>query len=306
MRTSHRPGAWATHGTAAITLLAFLLALVSGMNDVLAYVAGFIPARAEYPDLLDHMGLGMPVVPFPLTPLSATLLHGNWLHLGFNLLMFVFCGRQVEMVLGGRLVLLLYLVGAYAAALGQWVLDTDLAVPMIGASGAISAIIGAYALLFSNREVKPLGPIPAYAVRMLWLGAGWVFLQFLIGVATRGDGPRNGRRRNRHWRAYRRFSGRDVAYPALAEDKIQKNRHPHCALTQNREAVTRRGGSGIMGPKRPPFRPLARPAELGRAGDADGRSHISFRRRPRCVARPRAMPFPPRRSWGTRRQTQSR
>lgn len=192
MRISHRPGqrpgVSATHGVAAITLLAFLVALVSGMNNVLAYVAGFVPARAEYPDLLDHMGLGLPVVPFALTPLSSTLLHGNWLHLAFNLLMFVFCGRQVEMVLGRRLLLILYLVGAYAAALGQWVLDWDLAVPMIGASGAISAIIGAYALLFSNREVKPLGPIPAHIVRMVWLGAGWIFLQFLIGLATRGDG----------------------------------------------------------------------------------------------------------------------
>lgn len=171
-----------------ITLIAFLLALMSGMSDVLAYCAGFIPARAEYPDLLEHMGLGIPVVPFPLTPLTATLLHGNWLHLGFNLLMFVFCGRQVEMVLGGRLLLALYLVGAFAAALGQWVPDPGLAVPMIGASGAISAIIGAYALLFSNREVKAVGPVPAHIVRMLWLGAGWIFLQFLVGLATGGDG----------------------------------------------------------------------------------------------------------------------
>jgi len=173
-----------THFLAGITALLFLFTSFSGMGDLLVYAGGFIPARFDHPDLLDNAGIGIPVVPFLLTPLSSALLHGGWLHLGFNLLILLFCGRQVEMVLGGRLLLLLYGAGAYAAALGQWVIDPDAVVPMIGASGAISAVLGAYALLFSNREVKPLGPIPANIVRMVWLGAGWIMLQFLVGLAS--------------------------------------------------------------------------------------------------------------------------
>jgi membrane associated rhomboid family serine protease len=173
---------------ASVTALAYLVASLGGWNDVLSYAAGFIPARVTQPDLLDHAGLGIPVVPLFLTPLTSTLLHGGWLHLGFNLLIFLYCGRQVEMVLGGRLLFLLYGLGAYTAAAGQWLLGPDLAIPMIGASGAISAIIGAYALMFGNRRVRAFGPIPASVVRMLWLGAGWIFIQFLIGVATASGG----------------------------------------------------------------------------------------------------------------------
>jgi len=173
-----------TRFLAGITALVFLFLSFSGWGDLLVYAGGFIPARFDHPGLLDDAGLGIPVVPFLLTPLSSALLHGGWLHLGFNLLILLFCGRQVEMVLGGRLLLLLYAAGAYAAALGQWLIEPDAVVPMIGASGAISAVLGAYALLFSNREVKPLGPIPANIVRMAWLGAGWIMLQFLVGLAS--------------------------------------------------------------------------------------------------------------------------
>lgn len=177
-----------TQGIVLVTFLAYLIAVLPGWSGVLAYAAGFIPARIAEPGLLDQAGLAVPVVPVIFTPLTATLLHGNWIHLGFNLLILLFCGRQVEWVMGGRQLFLLYGVGAYAAAAGQWLLGPDLVIPMIGASGAISAVIGAYALLFSNREVRSWGPVPEGVVRMLWLGAGWVFLQFLIGLATNLEG----------------------------------------------------------------------------------------------------------------------
>ena len=161
----------------AIIFVAFVVVNTLGWGDLAAYVAGFIPARVGSPALLVHAGLPVPAVPAWLTPLSATLVHGGWMHIGFNLLTLVYCGRQVELVLGPRLTLLLYAIGAYAAAAGQWV------VPMVGASGAISAIIGAYALLYSNQQVRAVGPFSASVVRMLWLGAGWVFIQCMVALA---------------------------------------------------------------------------------------------------------------------------
>ena len=65
----------------------------------------------------------MAAVPAFLTPLTATLVHCGLLHLGFNMLMLVWCGRQVERVLGRTGLIVLYLVGAYAAAGAQWLAD---------------------------------------------------------------------------------------------------------------------------------------------------------------------------------------
>ena len=127
----------ATNLIAAITALAWLIAVLIGKAEQAAVFMGFIPARL--------CGVDVPwaAVPAILTPLTATLVHAGLIHLGLNLLVFVWCGAAVERVLGGAALVVLYLVGAYAAAIAQWVLDAMGAVPMVGASGAISAVIGA-------------------------------------------------------------------------------------------------------------------------------------------------------------------
>lgn len=172
-----------TNALAAITFAAFVVVHLLGWDNLAATLAGFIPLRIYHPELIGALNLPVPAVPVALTPLSASLVHGGWMHVAFNVVTLLFCGRQVETVFGPRLLLLLYLVGAYAAAVGQWALDPMSAVPMVGASGAISAIVGAYALLYSKQEVRAFGPVPANVVRMLWLGAGWTFIQALIALA---------------------------------------------------------------------------------------------------------------------------
>ncbi len=167
---------------AIATLAAFLLLLGAGQIDNAAVLAGVLPARFSDPDLL----AGLAAVPFWLTPLTCTLIHGGWLHIGFNMLMLLFCGQQVEHVLGRWLTLLLYAVGAYAAALAQWAIDPGSTNPMVGASGAISAIIGTYALLYSQQKVRAIGPISANIVRILWLAAGWIAIQLMVGLVTSG------------------------------------------------------------------------------------------------------------------------
>src|SRR5690242_7074647 len=104
----------ATNVIAAITAVAWAIASLIGKSDEAALAMGFIPAR------LSGVPVNWPAAPAFLTPLSATLAHSGLIHLGFNLLMFVWCGSQVERVLGKTGLLVLYLVGAYAAALAQW------------------------------------------------------------------------------------------------------------------------------------------------------------------------------------------
>ncbi|MDI1294427.1 MAG: rhomboid family intramembrane serine protease [bacterium] len=171
-----------TSGIAAITFAAFLLLFLTGQVNDAAIIGGFIPARIGDPNLLG----GMAAVPVWLTPLSCTLIHAGWLHIGFNQLMLIFCGRQVEHVLHRGATLLLYVAGAYGATLLQWAIDPASTNPMVGASGAISAVMATYALLYSQQQVRRIGPISANMVRLLWLAAGWIVIQAMIGIATSG------------------------------------------------------------------------------------------------------------------------
>src|SRR5690242_5421129 len=107
----------ATNIIAAVTALAWIVAAAIGQSEQAALALGFIPAR------LSGIAVPWPAVPAVLTPLTATLVHAGALHLAFNLLVFVWCGAQVERVLGNPGLILLYLVGAFAAAVAQWALD---------------------------------------------------------------------------------------------------------------------------------------------------------------------------------------
>lgn len=156
-----------------------------GLEVPASIVAGFIPIRVDVPDI--GAG-GLQMLPVWITPLSATLVHGGFVHLVLNLVMLVYCGRKLESALGSAGVTLLYVVGAYAGAAGQWAQWSIAVTPMVGASGAISAWIAGYALLFAERPVPAIGPIPSRVVRIVWLAAAWIGIQLLIGLATLGGG----------------------------------------------------------------------------------------------------------------------
>lgn len=176
----------ATTVLTALTLAASALILLTGHLPELAIGAGFIPLRWS-PGVVppDHAFL----VPTWLTPLSATLIHGGWAHVALNLVMLAYCGQQVERALGAIGIGVLYVVGAYAAAVGQMLLGSASPMPMIGASGAISAVVAAYALFYGQRRAKGLGPISAAVMHVLWLAAAWIGIQALIGFAGMGAAP---------------------------------------------------------------------------------------------------------------------
>ena len=172
----------ATVVIAGVTALLWLIIAMLGTTDRAAVLMGFIPARIS-----GEIDLS-PAVPALLTPLSSTLVHGGLLHVAFNLLMLVWCGSAVERVLGRNALLLLYLVGAYAAAAAQFAVDPSSIIPMIGASGAISAVIGAFALSFgqSKRIVRSAGL--NRLLNALWLLAAWVVMQLMIGFVAGTQG----------------------------------------------------------------------------------------------------------------------
>ncbi len=162
---------------AAVTVASFALLSAMGKLDVAAAVGGFIPARLS----------GLQVVgalPIWLTPLSATLLHGGAIHIGFNLLMLFYCGREDEVAIGPAGVITLYVLGAYAAAAAQYVAGPHSPVPMIGASGAISALVGAYAMLYGQRRPSKYPPSVARWLHIAWLAAAWIVVQLLLELVS--------------------------------------------------------------------------------------------------------------------------
>jgi membrane associated rhomboid family serine protease len=172
----------ATVAITVVTALAWLAAVLSGRAGAAEIGLGFIPAR-----------IGGPPVPWDalpafLTPLSATLVHSGLAHLGFNLLIFIWCGTLVERMLGLTGLIVLYLVGAYASAATQWAADPQSVVPMIGASGAISAVMGAYALSYGRPKRVTSSPVANRWINAVWLLAAWAVLQAMVGYIAGGQG----------------------------------------------------------------------------------------------------------------------
>jgi membrane associated rhomboid family serine protease len=117
-------------------------------------------------------------------------LHGGWMHLGGNMLYLYIFGDNVEDRLGHGRYLLFYLACGWAATLLHGVLNAGSTVPAIGASGAISGVLGAYMLLFPKARVLTIIPIGFY-VQMRELPALvvlglWFVMQFLSGVVSIG------------------------------------------------------------------------------------------------------------------------
>lgn len=165
----------ATNIITAITALAWVVAALLGKSGEAAYALGFIPLRVSMPAVVQS------VVPVFLTPLTATLVHSGLVHLGFNLLILLWCGTQVERIIGAGGIVMLYVAGAYAAALAQWGVSPHANVPVIGASGAISAVMGAFALSYGRAKAFTNNLAVNRWINVAWLMVAWIVLQLMMG-----------------------------------------------------------------------------------------------------------------------------
>lgn len=169
----------------ASTIVSALLFL-TGFEQLGIFAGGVIPARLSG---LADLPAAVTVVPVWLTPLTATLVHAGWAHLAFNMVSLLYTGTQSERALGSPGLVVLYVVGAIAAGLAQWLAAPDSMAPMVGASGAISAVIAAYALLYGNqRTARAIGPFSARVVHIAWLAAAWIGINLLFGFVGSQSG----------------------------------------------------------------------------------------------------------------------
>jgi membrane associated rhomboid family serine protease len=113
-------------------------------------------------------------LPFWSTLLTSMFLHGGWMHLGGNMLYLWIFGDNLEKVMGHLRFLIFYLVCGIAAALAHIVFNTRSNVPTVGASGAISGILGGYLVMFPRNRVRVLmrggvQAVPAFVMLGLWI-----------------------------------------------------------------------------------------------------------------------------------------
>jgi membrane associated rhomboid family serine protease len=123
-----------------------------------------------------------------LTVFTSMFLHGGWMHIIGNMLYLWIFGRNVEDSVGHFKFIIFYLLCGVAAAAAQVAIAPDSTVPMIGASGAISGVLGAYLLLFPRARVLVLFPIwifwRVFSVPAPLLLVVWFAMQLLSGLAV--------------------------------------------------------------------------------------------------------------------------
>ena len=133
-----------------------------------------------------------PELPSPiLTIFTSMFMHGGLFHIGGNMLYLWIFGNNVEDTLGHGRYLLFYLLSGVAAALAQTAVGPSSVVPMVGASGAVSGVLGAYLLLFPRAHVTTL-IILGFFFRLVQIPAMvvlgfWIVLQLLNGLGSFGS-----------------------------------------------------------------------------------------------------------------------
>jgi membrane associated rhomboid family serine protease len=182
---AHRPPL-VTVAFIAVCVAVFLwqLSLDPRAQEAAVYSWGMIPAvllgEARLPAELAR-------VPPAMTLVTSMFLHGSWGHLLGNMLYLWIFGNNIEDRLGHGRFVLFYLACGLGAAAAQILPDPGSRIPMIGASGAISGVLGAYMLLYPHARILvliPLGFMFLHHVRAVWLLGVWFALQIISALAA--------------------------------------------------------------------------------------------------------------------------
>jgi membrane associated rhomboid family serine protease len=148
-----------------VLIFLFQASLSDGAQEAFVYAFGLVPAYFSF-----------------ATVFTSMFVHGGFAHLIGNML-WIF-GDNVEDRLGHGRYLTFYFLCGFLAALSQLFLDPDSTVPMVGASGAIAGVMGAYLVLYPHSRVLMLFPFPVFLFELpatIFLGM-WFFVQFLNGI----------------------------------------------------------------------------------------------------------------------------
>ena len=172
-----------------VLIFFYQASLPAGLGDMFVFQYGAIPAV-----LFGQSNLPETIVAIPAyaTLITSMFLHGSWMHLIGNMLYLWVFGNNIEDVMGHAKYLAFYLTCGILAALSHALTDLSSPVPMVGASGAISGVLGAYVLLFPRARVLVL--IPGLGTTRVAAGVVlgiWFVMQLLSGgmsIGSKGGG----------------------------------------------------------------------------------------------------------------------
>jgi membrane associated rhomboid family serine protease len=187
----HGGVAYVSMALLALNVLAFLFEINRPSERALqAFITAWGVVPAEYTAGVDLP----PTIPYPLwtTLMTSMFLHGGWGHLGGNMLFLWIFGDNLEHRIGHLRFLIFYLVCGIAAGLAHIMFNSQSAIPTVGASGAISGVLGGYLLMFPRNRVYVLtwgGVATVPALLMLGL---WILMQFVNGVGEIARTPETG------------------------------------------------------------------------------------------------------------------
>lgn len=181
-----------TIGLISACIMVFIVHYVFRSSEgaqIFVYKYGAIPAVIFGSESLPA---GLHAISPNFSLFTSMFLHGGFMHLAGNMLYLWIFGNNIEDAMGHGRFILFYLTCGVLAALSHALTDTGSVVPMIGASGAISGILGAYLLLYPRARVLVLIPL-GFFMHMMYVPAGfvlalWFLLQLWSGGATFGQG----------------------------------------------------------------------------------------------------------------------
>jgi len=178
--------AWITLSLIAVNIAVFIFlqqasgdnTFTQGWSSIAREITTGVDITKAVPVVIGGTDYLIPQAPGPdpiqLTLLSSMFMHGSWLHLGGNMLFLWIFGDNVEHRAGRLLYLVAYLAAGLVGSLAQILTDPTSQIPSLGASGAISGVLGAYLVLFPRNRVTAfvfrfLVQIPALAAIGMWI-----------------------------------------------------------------------------------------------------------------------------------------
>ena len=181
-----------TVGVIALCALVFLwqqtLSPEAGTMAVYAY--GVVPTVLFGNDSLPP---DLARIPPELTILTSMFMHGGWMHIIGNMLYLWIFGNNIEDAMGHFKFAIFYLVSGIAAALTMVLVDPASHTPIVGASGAISGVLGAYMLLFPRARIHVVVPLwflfYPFWVRAVWVVGIWFAMQLATAALTPPSEP---------------------------------------------------------------------------------------------------------------------
>ena len=177
-------------------VMVFIYQMILGPAGEQLFIFGTAVIPYELTHFVDRTTFSIPstryaypaaLLPFPLTLFSAMFTHGGFMHLGGNMLYLWIFGNNIEDAMGHGRFFIFYMITGLGATMVHVLSDPNSTIPMIGASGAIAGILGAYFVLYPKAKIKTFVVLIIF-IQIIYVPAvfilGFWFFRQIIGIGS--------------------------------------------------------------------------------------------------------------------------